>query len=145
MLKRKPPVLDEREMLEMYRVEHFGLWLMYALLCIAIVVQLLMGAKLAQMAGELAVVIVASAAMMVQHVRYGIWDENSRPSVRGNAMCSLGVGVGVAALLAVLRGKIALALIAGLCAAALCFVTLTLLMRYMLHRQEKEARELDNE
>ena len=145
MLKRKPPVLDEREMLEMYRVEHFGLWLMYALLCIAIVVQLLMGAKLSQMAGELAVVIVASVAMMVQHVRYGIWDENSRPSVRGNAMCSLGVGVGVAVLLAVLRGKIALALLAGICAAALCFAALTLLMRCMLHRQEKEAEELDNE
>ena len=145
MLKRKPPVLDEREMLEMYRVEHFGLWLMYALLCIAIVVQLLLGAKLSQMAGELAVVIIASAAMMVQHVRRGIWDENSRPSVRGNAAYSLGAGVCVAVLLTVLRGKIVAALIAGGCAAALCFAALTLLMRYMLHRQEKEAKELDNE
>ena len=145
MLKKKKPVLDEREMLELYRVEHFGLWLMYGLLCAALLAQLIAGAEMEQMAGELAVVIVASVAMMVQHVRRGIWDENSRPSVRGNAAYSLGAGVCVAVLLTVLRGKLAAALIAGVIAAALCFAALTLLMRCMLHRQEKEAKELDNE
>ena len=46
MLKKKKPVLDEREMLELYRVEHFGLWLMYGLLCIAVLAQLIAGATL---------------------------------------------------------------------------------------------------
>ena len=45
MLKGRKSVLDEREMLEMYRVEHFGLWLMYGLLCIAVIVQMLGGAS----------------------------------------------------------------------------------------------------
>ena len=45
MLKRKKSVLDEREMLEMYRIEHAGLWLMYALLSAAIIVQLLLDAE----------------------------------------------------------------------------------------------------
>ena len=144
MLKKKPTVLDEREMLELYRVEHFGLWLMYGLLCAAILIQLLMGAAFSQMAGELAVVIIASAAMVVQNVRHGIWDTDSRPSMRGNAGYSIGAGVCVAVLLAVIKGKLALALIAGAGAAALCFAVLTLLMRYMMQKQAQQEKELDN-
>jgi len=144
MLGRKKPVLDEREMLEMYRAEHFGLWLMYGLLCAAILVQLFLGAALAQMAGELAVVIISSLAMVIVNARHGVWDENSRPSMRGNALYSLGAGVCVCVLLAALRGNIAAALAAGLCAGALCFAALTLLMRYMLSKQAREEKELDN-
>ena len=144
MLKRKPSVLDEREMLELYRVEHFGLWLMYFLLCAAILIQLLLGAKIQQMAGELAVVIIASMAMVVLNVRHGVWDTDSRPSVRGNALYSAGAGVCVAVLLAVIKGKLALALIAGTGAAALCFAALMLLMRYMMKKQAQQEKELDN-
>jgi len=145
MLKRKKPVLDEREMLEMYRVEHFGLWLMYGLLCLAILIQLLMGAEIAQMAGELAVVIVTSIAMVIANVRHGIWDANSRPSMRGNAFYSIGAGVSVAVLLVVIKGNLTAALAAGFCAGVLCFAALTLLMRYMLSKQAREEKELDNE
>jgi len=145
MLGRKKPVLDEREMLEMYRVDHFGLWLIYGLLCVSVVVQLFLGAALAQMAGELAVVIISSIAMVIANVRHGIWDENSRPSIRGNALYSLGAGVCVAVLLAVIKGNIGVALAAGACAGALCFAVLTLLMRYMLKKQARAEKELDNE
>ena len=41
-------VLDERETQEMYRIEHRGMWGMYALLCAAVVVQMLFGAGFAQ-------------------------------------------------------------------------------------------------
>ena len=41
MLDRKKTVLDEREMMEMYRIEHRGLWAMYTLLCATVVAQLL--------------------------------------------------------------------------------------------------------
>ena len=145
MLKRKPSVLDEREMLELYRVEHFGLWLMYALLCAAILIQLLLGAALSQMAGELAVVIIASAALVVLNVRHGIWDTNSRPSVRDNAAYSLGAGLCVAAVLWFVKGNAAAALGVGLCTAALLFAVLTLLMRYMMKKQAQQEKELDNE
>ena len=144
MLKRKPSVLDEREMLELYRVEHFGLWLMYYLLCVSILIQLLLGAEISQMAGELAVVIIASAAMVVQNARHGIWDTDSRPSMRGNAGYSAGAGVCVAVLLYVIRRKLAAALIAGAGAAVLCFAALTLLMRYMMKKQAQQEKELDN-
>ena len=143
MLKRKPSVLDEREMLEMYRVEHFGLWLMYGLLCAAVVVQMLLGAPIEQMAGELAVILISSVAMVIANVRRGIWDTNSRPSMRGNAGCALGAGVCVAVLLMAKSGNVPAALLAGLCTAVLVFAALTLLMCYMLKKQAKAEKDLD--
>jgi len=138
-------VLDEREMQEMYQAEHFGLWLMYGLLCAAILVQMLMGAELSQMAGELAVVIVSSVAMVIANVRRGIWDTNSRPSMRGNAVCALAAGVCVTVLLMAKSSNVPAALLAGLCTAALVFAALTMLMGYMLKKQAREEKELDNE
>ena len=145
MLDRKKTVLDEREMMEMYRIEHRGLWLMYGLLCAAILVQLLMGAGLAQMAGEIAVVAVTSVAMILANARHGIWDQNSRPSVRGNAVYSLATGVLVAAVLAAVGRSAPVSLLAGACGGAACMLLLTCLMQYMKHRQKKTDEELDND
>lgn len=145
MLKHRKSVLDEREMLEMYRAEHFGLWLMYGLLCAAILVQMFMGAEFAQMAGEMIVLVASSIAMVIANVRHGIWDTDSRPSMRGNAGYSVGAGVCVAVLQLALKGNLAAALLTGLCTALLVFAVLTLLMRYMMKKQAQQEKELDND
>ena len=145
MLDRKKTVLDEREMMEMYRIEHFGLWLMYGLLCAAILAQLLLGAGLSQMAGEMAVLSVTSVAMIFANARHGIWDQSSRPSMRGNAVYSLVSGVLVAAVLAAVGRSAVFALLAGAGAGAACMLLLTCLMHYMKRRQEKTDEELDND
>ena len=75
-------VFDEREMQEMYRIEHRGLWAMYTLLCASVVVQLLFGADMAQMAGEMTVIFIVSVGMIIAYARRGIWDANGRPSTR---------------------------------------------------------------
>lgn len=145
MLKKKKPVLDEREMQEMYRIEHTGLWLMFALLCAAVFVQLLAGAKLVQMAGELFALVAVSCVMIVANVRQGIWDESTRPSTRGNAMCALGVGVCVAAVTGVIRTSAAVGLLFGAAACVSCFVLLMGLMAYMKRRQEQCEQALEND
>ena len=145
MLDRKKTVLDEREMMEMYRIEHYGLWLMYGLLCAAILVQLLMGADLTQMAGEIAVVAVTSVAMILANARHGIGDQNSRPSMRGNAAYSLATGVLVAAVLTAVGRSASVSLLAGVCGGAACMLLLTCLMQYMKHRQKKTDEELDKD
>jgi len=145
MLKKKKPVLDERELQELYQIEHFGLWLMYGLLCAGVLVQLLLGADMAQMAVELAVILIVSVAMIIGNVRRGIWDTDARPSVRGNVGYALSCGVCVAAVLAAMRGNASAALAMGALACALCFAALTVLMRYMQRRQARQEKELDNE
>lgn len=145
MPDKKKTVLDEREMMEMYRIEHRGLWLMYALLCVAILVQFLLGAGFAQMAGEVAVVFITSVAMILANARHGIWDLSSWPSMRGNAAYSLATGLLVTVVLAAAGRSMAFALFTGVGGGAACMLLLTFLMQYMKRRQEKTDEELENE
>lgn len=145
MKPRKESVLDERELQELYGVEHRGLWMMYALLCAAVAVQMLLGADFKQMAGELLVIAVSSVVLIVAYARRGIWGERSRPSARGNAAYSA-MGGGVVALIALgLRRSAYLALLMGAAMFALSFLLLTALMLYLRRRERALERELEQD
>ena len=141
-LKQKT-VLDEREMHEMYRIDHRGLWAMYTLLCAAVVVQLFFGAGVAQIAGEACVIALISVAMIIAYARRGIWDAHARPSARGNAayaaLCALGVTV---VSLGMHRGAMR-ALVLGAGTFALCFLLLCVLMAYVKRRQKQQGDALE--
>ena len=138
-------VLDERELQEMYRIEHRGLWAMYALLCATVVAQLLFGADFAQMVGELFVIGAVSVGLIIAYARRGIWDTDARPSTRGNAVYSALSAAGVGVIVLGRRRNAAIALAAGVAMFALCLVLLTLLMRYVQRRQEAQSHVLENE
>ena len=138
-------VLDERELQEMYRIEHRGLWAMYALLCATVVAQLLFGADFAQMGGELFVIGVVSVGLIIAYARRGIWDAHARPSTQGNAVYSVLSAIGVGVIVLGRRRNAAIALGAGVAMFALCFLLLTLLMRYVQRRQEAQSHVLENE
>ena len=142
---RTKNVLDERETLEMYRIEHRGLWAMYTLLCATVVVQLLFGADLAQMGGELFVIGAVSVGLIIAYARRGIWDTDARPSTRGNAVYSALSAAGVGVIVLGRRANPWIALAAGAAMFALCFVLLTLLMRYVQRRQEAQSRALEDD
>lgn len=143
-LKTKP-VLDEREMQEMYRIEHRGLWAMYTLLCASVIVQMLFGADIVQMAGELLVIGVVTVGMIIAYARRGIWDAHARPSTSGNAVYAALSSVGVAVIVLGRRRNAAVALGAGAAMFVLCFALLTLLMRWVQRRQEAQSRELEDD
>jgi len=138
-------VLDEREMQEVYRIEHRGLWAMYTLLCASVVLQLLFGAELVQMAGEVAVIFIVSVGMIIAYARRGIWDADGRPSTRGNALYAALSAVGVAVVVLGSGKNVLAAVLAGGVMFVLCFALLTLLMRYVQRRQEMQSRELEEE
>ena len=142
---RTKSVLDERETLEMYRIEHRGLWAMYALLCATVVAQLLFGADFAQMGGELFVIGVVSVGLIIAYARRGIWDAHARPSTKGNAVYSVISAIGVGVIVLGRRRNAAIALAAGAVMFALCLLLLTLLMRYVQRRQEAQSHVLENE
>ena len=142
---RTKTVLDERETQELYRIEHRGLWAMYTLLCATVVVQLLFGADLAQMGGELFVIGAVSVGLIIAYARRGIWDTDARPSTRGNAVYSALSAAGVGVIVLGRRANPWIALAAGAAMFALCFVLLTLLMRYVQRRQEAQSRALEDD
>ena len=142
---RTKNVLDERETQELYRIEHHGLWAMYALLCVSVVVQLLFGADAAQLAGEVFVIAVTSVGLIIAYARRGIWDAHARPSARGNAAYSALTALGVTVVLLGRRMNWPLALAAGAAAFALCLVLLTALMAYVCRRQQEQADTFEDE
>lgn len=143
-MKRENTVLDEREIMEMYRVEHIGLWVMLAMLCGALLLQCLLGASLSQMAGEAAVLAVGCCVMIVGYARRGIWDTASRPSMRGNLRISLISALVVGAVACVRRGLL-VGVIVGVLMLVLCFSLLTAFMRIMRERQRRQEEELEDE
>lgn len=138
-------VLDEREMQEMYRIEHRGLWAMYTLLCASVVAQLFFGADIVQIAGEVLVIAVVSAAMIVAYARRGIWDAHARPSAAGNALYAALCAVGVAVVTLGMRGDWRRAALAGGGTFILCDLLLTALMAYVKWRQKQQGDALERE
>ncbi|MBP3657479.1 MAG: hypothetical protein J6K32_12405 [Clostridia bacterium] len=141
----KKNVLDEREMQELYGIEHRALWGMYLLLCAAIVAQLLMGAQAAQLAGEVIVVAAVSVGLIIAYARKGIWDDDARPSRRGNAVYAAVSAVGVAAVVLGVRGSIGAALMTGAAMFIACYALLTAMMACVRRRQEARSRELEDD
>ena len=89
-------VLDERETQEMYRIEHRGMGACTALLCAAVVVQMLFGARALRRSRARRLSSPWSASgMIIAYARRGIWDADARLSTGGNAayalLCALGV------------------------------------------------------
>ena len=118
---------------------------MYALLCAAVVVQMLFGAGFAQIAGEAFVIAVVSVGMIIAYARRGIWDADARPSTRGNAVYALFCALGVTVVTFGLHESIGKALIFGATAFISCFALLSLLMAYVKKRQKQQSDELDDE
>lgn len=140
-------VLDERERQALGKIEHLALSATQALLCVAIVIQLLMGADFRQIAGECVIVILVGIGMIGGYVYYGIWDTDAAPSVRGNIRYAIISGICLGLLIAGITKHAGRALMAGLIMSLLTFVLLYLLMKGVARRQrqQEEALEMDEE
>lgn len=109
-LKRKwfEKKVDERQEMDLLKVEHFGFWLMYYMLLAAILIQSIFfedGFRLA--AGEWIIFMLISIICVVGWVRKGVWTYQSRkiPGVRSYLLYSIvtafGVGIPFALLFAI--------------------------------------------
>lgn len=141
---KEQSVLDEREMQEMYRIEHAGFWAMAVLLFGAIAAQLLFGAPPVQVAGEAVVLAAVCVAMLIAYARHGIWDANSRPDVRDNARYSVCFAL-VVGLIVSLTGRVLAAVIAAVVMLLVMFVLLEVMSCFVQARQRRREAELDEE
>lgn len=99
--------VDERQEMDLLKVEHFGFWLMYYMLLAAILIQSIFfedGFHLA--AGEWIIFMLISIICVVGWVRKGVWTYQSRkiPGVRSyllySTVTAFGVGIPFAVLFA---------------------------------------------
>ena len=139
---RKPrTVLDEREMQEMYRIDHLGLNLVIVLLVAAIVLQLLLGSGMQQVTGESVVLVITVFTLIVLYAKHGIWDADARPDWRDNAKYALLCGAGVGLLAGAMTGSVLKTVLLGAGAVLVAMGLLSLLMMIV----EKEQRKLEEE
>ncbi|MDO5784308.1 MAG: hypothetical protein Q4P20_04500 [Eubacteriales bacterium] len=148
-MKRLKNNLDERQELELLRIEHYGMWFAFWALLIVMVVQAWMGAPMAQIAGEWIVFMILCIGQVIACVRKGIWDRRLRPNFKTNLLISLIAAFAVAAFISVrmwlnMSGDPDLlwtipfgALMAGAFTFVLCLAALTLTSHLTKKREQK--------
>ena len=133
--------LDEMQELALLHIESRCFWLLWSSLLLALLVQAVLGAGLAQLAGEWAAFLAVSANLVAACLRHGIWDRRLRPTRRANALFSVLAGAVMGAVAFFRFGSWVGAAIAAACTCLLCFAALALcgaLYRRQTRRLEQE-------
>lgn len=151
-------VVDERQELEMLRIERWGFWIMIVVLIAGIIVQAAMGADLRQVLGEYVVLIIGALYIVVRNILSGHWDYHTKPSLKAYGIYSLIGGVFCAITSgavqyfrgsARLQGNLAQLLPSVLCSFAVgfiaCFVLLAVTGEMTKHRRKKLAENFDDD
>lgn len=80
--------LDERQDQKLLHIEKNCFWLLDFLLAAVIIIELLMGQKKSEMAGELFCLLTANIVMVISCIRNGIWDRHMKMDAKTNLRVS---------------------------------------------------------
>ncbi len=149
-------VVDEREEMEMMRVEHYMFWFAFWALLVSIFVQLLaMRASFLQVAGEWIVFMLMAVGTVIGELKGGHFDYISRPGIRSYlkysavaAVASMGVvlirGIEGGYYQKPLDAVLSL-LISGIFTAGLTFLCLAAAGAFVKRRRRKLEKEFEEE
>ncbi len=149
-------VVDEREEMEMMRVEHYMFWFAFWALLVSIFVQLLaMRASFLQVAGEWIVFMLMAVGTVIGELKGGHFDYSSRPGIRSYlkysavaAVASMGVvlirGIEGGYYQKPLDAVLSL-LISGIFTAGLTFLCLAAAGAFVKRRRRKLEKEFEEE
>ncbi|MHB8131966.1 MAG: DUF6773 family protein [Mobilitalea sp.] len=89
-MKKLKKVIDERQLMEMYKIEHIGFWIMWTILLISILVQtFLMEASTQQIAPEWIAFMIGNTVTAIGCTKKGIWGYYSNPSMKSYLLISI--------------------------------------------------------
>lgn len=81
--------LDEMQDHKLLKIEETGFWLSFWVSFAVIVIQVLIGASLKQIAGETIILFVASIYIAFSSIKNGLWTRNYIPTLKTNALTSI--------------------------------------------------------
>lgn len=145
-MKKRKNNLDERQELELLRIEHNGCWLAFWGLLIVMLVQLLAGNDSAQnLVGEWIVFMCLALYLTIACIKNGIWDRKLKPNWKTNVIASMIAAVVTGVIWFVISyknyhklvGSIATGVIIFLCIGVLCFFALTISSKVYKNRLQK--------
>lgn len=88
-MKKIKRVIDERQELEMLKVEHFGFWIMFWLLFASIIIETGMGASFKQLGVEIGVFLIGCIVTLIAYLRKGLWDYYTKPCIKTYLLYSI--------------------------------------------------------
>ncbi len=143
--KQKNGILDEMRDQKMLKMEEYGYWILFWGLALAVIVQLFLGGTLRQVAGELIILAIGGAYVLVTSLKNGLWSRSAEPTMKSNAVASL-IPAAVICVLSVVKliqkkeiGTNDILLVIGFTAATyvICFVVLEGLRAAYKNRRQK--------
>lgn len=82
--------MDEREVMEMYKIEHYMFWFTFWILFASIIIQgVFFKIDLKQIAGEVVVFMIMAVISCVLYLRKGIYDTWSQPGIKSYLIYSV--------------------------------------------------------
>lgn len=137
-------IVDERQELELMRVERLGFWVLYAAIAVDIIAKILfLGISPKDLLGETASFALGSLVIFIGCIRRGLWTYHSIPTLKGHLLYSaiFSIIFGVLFYIAVSSGAAAFAFTIFIF--IIMFVILFIMGKYTLKRQEKLNNEYD--
>ncbi len=95
-------ITDERQQYEIYRIEHFALWIVFWLLVASIPVQLLLFREPVMILGECASVLIVSVFILISFAKRGLWGSCTTPSLKTHLLSGLLTAVIGTSIIAIL-------------------------------------------
>jgi len=86
----KKKKLDERELMEIYKIEHYAFWFMFWALVASIVIQLIFfNSSFKQIGGEWIVLMISAIASSIAYIKGGHYDYYTNPGIKSYLLYSL--------------------------------------------------------
>ena len=89
MKSKGSDILDDMQDQKMLKMEEYGYWILFWGLALAVVIQLLLGGTIRQVAGELVVLLLGSVFVLANSLKNGLWTRNAVPTRKRNAVTSV--------------------------------------------------------
>lgn len=152
--------MDERQELELLKIEHVGFWIMFWALTISIIIQtIFMNKDFDEIIGEMIVLLIGAGCIIIGCAKKGQWDYYSQPSMKNYLLYSTITATIFSLLIGVKKWKqyevfredfwgmaIPIVLILFVSCFALVFISLFICGKIVQNRRkklEKEYEEID--
>lgn len=139
-------IVDERQELELLKIEQLGFWVLYFAIAADILVKrLYLNVPLGHLIGENIAFILGSVVIIIGCCRRGLWTSHSRPSIKSHLIYSAVFSLLFALLLflAVLKSGLQTALLAFALFAVICFPVLFIVLFTLGKITEQRAKRLE--
>ena len=145
---KKKKKLDERELMEMYKIEHYAFWFMFWALIASIFIQLMFfNSSFKQIGGEWIVLMISAIAISIAYIKGGHYDYYTKPGIKSYLLYSISFTIVFDVIIAItsyihhnyynMRGFIITVSLSGVVLFIVLFVTLALTGELIKKRRKK--------